>query len=112
MPSASKPPAAKSQGEEMMLLHIRAEKLPMPEREYVFARPRLFRADFAWPGHRLLLEVDGGIWSGGRHVRPSGFAKDCEKTNAAALAGFRVLRFTTDQVRDGTAIATLKRALA
>jgi len=39
----------------------------------------------------LAVEVDGGTWTGGRHTRGAGFEADCEKLNAAVIAGFRVL---------------------
>lgn len=81
-----------------------------PEREYRFAPPRRWRFDYAWPGLRLALEVEGGTWSRGRHTRGRGYANDCEKYNAAALAGWRVLRVTTDMVRDGRAFLLLDRA--
>ena len=57
------------------------------------------------------MEVEGGTWSWGRHVRPDGFERDAEKYNAAALAGWRVLRFTGKMVEDGRALATLRQAL-
>jgi very-short-patch-repair endonuclease len=60
--------------------------------EYQFHPTRRWRFDFAWPDHRLSLEVEGGVWSGGRHTRGAGFVADCEKYNAATLAGWRVLR--------------------
>jgi hypothetical protein len=53
---------------------------------------RRWRFDFAWPGQRVALEVEGGVFSRGRHVRPQGFIADCEKYNAAAIQGWRVLR--------------------
>lgn len=105
-------PKLRSEGEETLALHIRAEKLPEPQREFVFAPPRKWRLDFAWPEQKLAVEVEGGIFSGGRHGRGAGLLADMEKYNAAALQGWRVLRFFTDQVRDGTAIATVKGALA
>lgn len=100
-----------SEGEETLMLHIRAEKLPAPEREFRFAAPRLWRFDFAWPDRMLAVEVEGGAWNGGRHTRGSGFIRDAEKYNAAAMLGWRVLRFVTDQVRNGMAIAQVKEAL-
>lgn len=100
-----------SEGEETLWLHLRAAKLPMPEREFRFAPPRRWRADFAYPDRMLLIEVEGSTWNNGRHTRGSGFAKDALKYNAAALLGYRVLRFTTDQVRDGTALDTIENAL-
>lgn len=104
--------SAKSEGEELMALHIRAERLPPAEREWRFHPTRMWRFDFCWPGRRLALEVEGGVWARGRHTRGSGYTKDLEKYNAAAMLGFRVLRFTTDQVKDGSAIALLREALA
>lgn len=101
-----------SEGEETLALHIRAEKLPEPVREYRFAPDRKWRFDFAWPDEKLAVEVEGGVWSGGRHTRGAGFLKDAEKYNRAALMGWRVLRFDTAQVRDGTAIAAVREALA
>lgn len=101
-----------SNGEETLALHIRAERLPQAEREYRFAADRLWRFDFAWPAHKLAVEVEGGIFTAGRHSRGTGLLADMEKYNRAALDGWRVLRFFTDQVVDGTAIATIKGALA
>ena len=98
--------------EDELAAHITYAELPPPEREYRFAPPRKYRADFAWPDRRLLVEVEGGTYSRGRHVRPEGYAKDCEKYNLAALQGWRVLRFTGGMVRDGSALAAIEEALA
>lgn len=54
----------------------------------MFAKPRRFRADFAWPDRKLIVEVEGGTFTRGRHVRPLGFEHDCTKYNLAALQGF------------------------
>lgn len=101
----------KSEPEERMAVQILATKLPRPEREHRFAKGRRWRFDFAWPERMLALEVEGGTHSGGRHVRGSGFERDCEKYNAAALAGWRVLRVTSPMVRDGRALTALETAL-
>ncbi len=82
-----------------------------PEREYLFARPRKWRADFAFPDSKLLIEFEGGVFVEGRHTRGAGFVADCEKYNAAAVLGFTVLRFTDKHVRQGTALATIEKAL-
>ena len=74
------------------------------EEEYVFLKPRRFRFDFAWPEHMIAVEIEGGTYTQGRHVTGTGFAKDCEKYNLATLNGWRVYRFTTQMVKDGTAI--------
>jgi len=86
---------AKSELEQLFvsLLNIYAPDLA-PLREYRFAPPRRFRFDFAWPVQRVAVELEGGIWSRGRHVRGKGYETDCEKYNLAAKRGWRVFRFT------------------
>ena len=79
--------------------------------EFRFHPPRRFRWDFAWPERMLAVEVDGGTWSGGRHTRGAGFEADCRKINLGILAGWRVLRFTTDMVQSGEALTMIKGAL-
>jgi very-short-patch-repair endonuclease len=72
--------------------------LPEPTTEYKFHSERKWRFDFAWPEFRVALEVEGGIWIGGRHNRGRGFKKDMEKYNSAARLGWRVLRFEPSQL--------------
>jgi hypothetical protein len=59
----------------------------------------------------LAAEVDGGVWTGGRHTRGAGFVADCEKKNSALILGWRVLQFPGPHVEDGTAIKFLREAL-
>lgn len=80
--------------------------------EFAFHPSRQWRFDAAIPSLMLAVEVDGGTRTGGRHVRGDGFERDCEKLNAAALLGWRVLRFTTSMVQDGRALVALEDALA
>lgn len=100
-----------SLGEETLLLQLRALKLPAPEREYRFAPPRRWRFDFCYPGRMLAIEVEGGTWIGGRHGRGTGYANDLEKYNQAVVMGWRVLRYTTDQVVSGAAVAQIAEVL-
>lgn len=90
---------------------IRAYRLPPPLREYRFDPARRWRFDFAWPQKRVALEVEGGVWSGGRHTRGSGFISDCEKYNTATLAGWKVFRVTGEHVRSGVAVDLAQKAL-
>ena len=64
------------------------------QREYRFARPRRWRFDFAWPALFVAVEIQGGTYNKGRHVRGAGYKKDCDKSNAAVARGWLVLRFT------------------
>ena len=97
--------------ERELLFHMKAVKLPAPRTQYRFAPPRRWTFDFCWPDLMLALEVEGGIWTKGRHTRGKGYEKDCEKYNEAALAGFRLLRVTTGMVRDGRALTVVERAI-
>lgn len=112
-----------------LLLAVQLEQAGIPfEREYRFAPPRKWRADFAvgdrvaWIGAvgrgpaqagitPLLVEIDGGSWVAGRHTRGKGFEADMDKLNAVALLGYRVLRFTPAMVEDGRALAVIRQAL-
>jgi very-short-patch-repair endonuclease len=97
--------------EASLALQLRALGLPVPEREYRFHPGRQWRFDFAWPTQYLALEVEGGLYRGGRHVRPQGFEADCEKYNAAAVAGWTLLRVTGAMVKDGRAYQWVERAM-
>jgi very-short-patch-repair endonuclease len=97
-----------SRPERLLLLHLRAAGLPEPVREYRFHPSRRWRFDFVWPAAMLAVEVEGGSWIHGRHVRGRGFEADCAKYNAAVLLGWRVLRFTTAMVESGAAISAIE----
>ena len=97
--------------EELLAQQMQFVGLPTPEREYRFAPPRRYRADFAYPVKTLLIEVEGGTWTGGRHSRGQGFENDCEKYNLATIMGFRILRFTGDMIKSGLALRTIEEVL-
>lgn len=82
--------------EDNFALLMRAHKLPQPEREYRFDPKRRWRFDFAYPKEKIAIEIEGGIFSGGRHTRGKGFIGDCEKYNAAVLQGWKILRYTAE----------------
>lgn len=88
--------------------HIQLSGLPAPVREYRFHPKRRWRFDFAWPRYRIAVEIDGGIYCRGRHVRGSGFERDAEKRNAAVLSGWRVLNFTPRHVKSGEAVQAIE----
>ena len=97
--------------EKLLEQHMRLTGLPAPEREYRFHPSRRWRFDFAWPRSKVAVEVDGGIYSRGRHVRGKGFERDAEKRNAAVVAGWRLLHFTPRQVRNGAAVRGIEDLL-
>ena len=91
---------------------IKDAGLPNPILEYKFCEQRKWRGDFVWlEPRKVLLEIEGGIWSQGRHTRGKGFTNDCEKLNTASLQGFLVLRVTKYHLISGDALKWLKLAL-
>ncbi len=69
------------------------------EKEYKFAPKRRFKADYAITGWRLLLEIEGGIFTKQAHGSITGILRDIEKYNLAMIYGFQVLRFTPEQFK-------------
>lgn len=102
----------RSKLEDLFAAHVLAYGLPVPVRECRFHPTRQWRFDFAWPAHGIAVEVEGGTYSGGRHVRGRGFEQDCDKYNEAAAMGWTVLRFTGSQVHSGKAVKLVAEALA
>lgn len=80
------------------------------EREYTFAKPRRYRFDFAIVDLKVGVEVEGGTWSKSRHTTGSGFQKDCEKYNLAAINGWVVIRGDSQMVKDGRLIDWVNEA--
>ncbi|WPP56311.1 DUF559 domain-containing protein [Acinetobacter pittii] len=97
-----------SEGEAALVQHLKSHKIGF-EQEYKFHPTRKWRADFLITGTKILIEVEGGIWSGGRHTRGKGYLGDMEKYNEAAMMGFTVLRFSTEQVKAGVAIKQIEQ---
>ena len=97
--------------EDELAQQLRLAGLPEPVREFRFHPATKERFDFAWPALMLAVEVEGGTWNNGAHVRPVKYAKDCIKYNEALLLGWRVLRFTREHVQDGRALRYVEMAL-
>jgi very-short-patch-repair endonuclease len=83
--------------------------LPQPVREFVFHR---WRFDFAWPKLKIAVEVDGGTWVGGEHVRGRGYQRDCRKNNAAQIEGWAVLRADREMVFEEDFFLTVKAMIS
>lgn len=67
--------------------------------EYKFHPIRKWRFDYAITHKKIAIEIEGGEYIQGRHMRPAGYAADCEKYNTATIMGWRVLRYTRGQLR-------------
>lgn len=84
----------------------RAAGLSLPIPEYRFDTVRRYRFDYAWPLRMVAVEIDGGVWTQGRHTRGKGFIEDQRKGNLACKLGWFVLHYTPDRL--GECIADLR----
>lgn len=72
-------------------------------------KPRLYRADFAFPKQMVLVESEGGA-----HTVRRQHAADCLRASIAAALGYRMVRVTKDMIVDAGpfgAVALIRRAL-
>lgn len=95
----------------ILALQIHGAALVKPVREHRFHEKRRWRFDYAWPLEKVAVEVEGGIYVRGRHVRGKGYEKDLEKYNAAQELGWRVFRYSTGMIECGEAIRQIARVL-
>ena len=107
-PASVKKERVVSEGEAILSQHLRTLKIEF-EQEFKFHPTRKWRADFHLKGRKILVEVEGGIWSNGRHTRGKGYLGDLEKYNEATMMGYQVIRFSTEQVKSGKAIEQIEK---
>lgn len=89
-------------------LQLSALKIPYTDQVRV-DKVRRWRWDFRVKD--ILIDIQGGTWTGGRHVRGTGYQNDCDKANAAVKQGYKVLRFTGQDVKSGAAMQFLESML-
>lgn len=80
-------------------------------KEYRFHDKRKWRFDYAIPEHKIAIEVEGGVWTGGRHTSPKGFLGDMEKYNTATVMGWRVLRTTPEDLLARATFLMIRRTI-
>lgn len=73
---------------------------PALRKEFKFCEARDWRNDYLHEPTRIIIELDGGVFNGGRHVRPQGFIEDCVKLNMATMHGYGVIRIPTGFATD------------
>ena len=113
-----------NEAEALLAVHLQELSLHF-QQHYRYVPGRKFEADFAvwrnkpaeWqdeppPFYRFaLIEVQGGVYSKQAHGSVTGILKDDERLYWAFRSGWGVLRFTPDQVMDGTAKTMIAAAL-
>lgn len=102
---------SKSALEAELALQIRALELPEPIREYVVPGIPRFRYDFAWKNCKLLIEVNGGTYVKSGHTTHKGIDRDYRKNRWAQQLGWRCFSYTGEDVKNGTAIDEIRKAL-
>ena len=86
--------------EDLFAMQLDSAGLTGYVREFRAIPGRKFSWDFAFIRERLLIEVQGGIWNGGAHGRPTGITRDMNKLNAATKHGWKSLQFETKMVKE------------
>ena len=64
--------------------------------EWPFYEGRRWRFDYAYPKKRIAIEIDGGVFTGGRHSGGVGQLRDMEKMNMACTRGWLVYHYIPD----------------
>ena len=100
-----------SQLEDVFAFQLDAAGLTGYVREYAAIPGRKFCWDFAFVQERLLVEIQGGVWNGGAHGRPTGITRDMNKLNQAQIHGWKVLQFDTKMVKSGEALNVTEQIL-
>lgn len=80
-------------------------------KEFKFHPTRRWRFDYAIPQHKIAIEVEGGVWIGGRHTSPRGFLNDIEKYNTATLMGWRVFRTVPNELLSNKTLLLINEAM-
>lgn len=96
--------------ERMLLRLVREYGLPEPECQFsIGADGATFIVDFAWPRHLVVVETDGRRG----HAATADRTADNRRDDALTNAGWRVIRFTYDQVKHDPmgCMVRLRRAL-
>lgn len=91
-----------SEAQILLALHCKELGWERIEYEYRFHPARKWRCDLAVFDIKALIEVDGGMFSGG-HKRGGALEDDYIKQNEAQAAGWKLYRFSNRQVMSGDA---------
>lgn len=103
---------ASEQARESFTRWCIAGGLPAPVAEHRFHPIRKWRFDYAWPTHLVALEIEGGVFVGGRHNRGAGFREDLAKYSEGAALGWRIVRTLPEGLYSGVLLDRLRRAIA
>ncbi len=96
-----------SEAERILRRLLRQANLPQPITNYAIGR---YRADFAWPDQRLIVEYDGF----NPHAHRKAFHHDRRRNAELTAKGWSVMQVTSDQLQDEplAVVARIAEALA
>ncbi len=98
--------------EDELAFQIKACLDEQPVREFKPIDGRQFRVDFCFIDLRIIVEVEGGVWTEkSRHRTGEGYLRDIEKYNEIALDGWMLLRTERGAIESGEAIILIERAI-
>lgn len=80
-------------------------------KEFRFHDKRKWRFDYCHVESKTAIEVNGAVFTQGRHTRGKGFINDMEKLNNAILAGYVVLQFTPGQMNESKTFELIKTVI-
>lgn len=91
-----------SSNAEVKFLSLWRQMFPSVEltEEYRFHPTRKWRFDFCHEASHTAIEIEGGVWSGGRHTRGYGYRGDLDKYNNASFLGWVVIRLSPDMITE------------
>jgi len=73
---------------------------------------RRYLWDYAVPRLRVVIEIQGGIWSRGSHGRGAGINRDMDKINYASTHGWRTLQYTPQEFGEVDSVAKDLQAIS
>ena len=89
--------------EDSFALWLMVEGMPPCAPEHQFHWARKWRFDFAWPQHKVAVEVDGMVYGEkkGGHQTVKGRLEDAEKYMAAQRLGWQILTVPGPWILEG-----------
>jgi hypothetical protein len=105
----------KAEANILLELHLKELGFDRFVPEYKFHPKRKWRFDYllchsgSASQVKTAIEIEGAIWTRGRHTRGAGYMGDLEKYREAAALGYKVYRFSTQEVLNGTARAFIEK---
>jgi hypothetical protein len=105
-PRPAPSPVKESKIERRFAQQLAESGLPGHQRNYFFLHDRDLELDFAWPGRKVAVEIQGMA-----HRIKGKFKRDIEKRALALLAGWKLLELDGASVRDGRGLEWLRQLL-